>query len=359
MKYLNCTLGCLGWLLVATAPATASVPVSCAPGLPPVQSQGIQIVNGVIELLDNACYTPCEPCTSIPPALAFSNMAVTPSSAEPGDIVTYTANVANLIVAPVPGVTYDTCTLELRQPNSTLASSTEIPSLASSISRPVTIPATAVNGAWTIRPVCRRFVASQEIVVAAIPAVTVQVTSTEEPPPAGCDAMTPPLRAGIVTQFNGTYPSFGYGVEFGVPFSEWRYHSASNTYSGGEFQWANVRVFQFTAPSIPTSGRLNMPSSQAGLTISLSSQCGNFVVPAGCLGHGQSGTLRWTTAGVAGDCQLTPGQTYFFNAAWIDYSSFVNNGTVVPASCVCPGPSCSQNTTASCLWRTNMSISTQ
>ncbi|MBX3725761.1 MAG: hypothetical protein KF823_07570 [Xanthomonadales bacterium] len=318
-------------LTAAASPLLATVPVSCAPGLPPVQSEGIRINAGTIELLDDAC----RPATggTLPPALQFSNTAATPNIINAGETTTYSASVSNFIAMPEPNVTYDTCSLDVVRPNGNVSATVPVPALSASLALPVTIPAGSPAGNWQLNMRCRRFVSGQEIVLPAVASVAVQVNSNVAP--GGCESLPAPFVAGTV----GTYESH-YQVPFGTNHS-WMWDFTGNNYNlNNELIGVRVRAYSFVAPQAGLQAKLSLPSSVAGVTASISSQCGNFDVPSSCIA-GASGALQWSTASAPPTfrCALVPGQTYYVNFAWMDLATWINSGTV-NSTCVCPGPTC-------------------
>lgn len=336
MKFMLGSLLFAGGLIAQMAPVMATVPVSCAPGLPPVQSEGIQISGGVIELLDDACRP--QQGSQIPLAMLVTNAAVTPSTVNAGQSTTYTANVANWIMQPDAGVTYDQCFLDVFRPGSILNESIPVTSLGAALSIPVTIPSGAVAGAWSVNLRCRRFVSGQEIILPSPTAVELQVQSTTVP--TGCDNLQPPFLPGSVQSYASHYNA-AFGESHNWVWNQignvYTYNTQSQTY---DFQGPRVRAFSFVAPASGRSGKISLPSTTAGLTATISAQCGNFNLPAKCLTVA-SGAIQWSTEAnpASFKCPLTPGQTYYLNFAWFDASIYINQGTVV-STCVCPGPNC-------------------
>jgi hypothetical protein len=345
---MNRLLGSLVFAISLVTPvskALASVPISCAPGLAPVQSEGIQIAGGVIELLDNACQP--NPGGLLPPALSVTNVAATPASVNAGQSVTYSANVANQIVVPVAGITYDSCNLDVIRPGGVVNSSTPVPTLTPVLNISVAIPPQAVSGVWQLALKCRRFVSGQEIVVPAIAAANVQVNSVI--PPNDCDSMTLPFVNGETSTYDSHY---------GVPFSTnhtWIWDFTGNVYSAtNQLQQVKVRSYSFIAPAAGQTKKINIPSSAAGVSATISLQCGNFNAAPACTGVASS-AISWTTGAHANRCALVPGQTYYLNFAWFKMADYLANGTVV-STCECPGQNCSNagpNNVSSCQFSNN------
>lgn len=333
-------------LVVPVSSALASVPISCAPGVPPVQSEGIQIDGGTIEILDDACRPPQG--SEIPPALAVVNIAATPAAVNAGQALTYSATVNNVQTQTVPGVTYDSCSLDVLRPGGQLDHNIAIPALTAAVSLPVTIPANGVAGTWQLALKCRRFVAGQEIIVPAILAANVQVTSNT--PPTGCENIEAPFAAGGVESWDQFF-----GVPFGANQNVWRWGFTGNEYSpANQFLRARVRSIKFVAPA-SGSKKINFPSSTGGVMATISQQCGDMNAAPACTGVASS-AIKWSTSAGPGICSLEPGQTYYLNFAWIKAYDYQTSGNVVP-TCVCPGPTCTNQgsvNVASCQFGANV-----
>jgi hypothetical protein len=336
MKFMLGSFLVAGAVFAQITPASATVPVSCAPGLPPVQSAGVQISGGVIELLDDACRP--QTGSQLPAPLQVSNVAATPATINAGQSTTYTATIANFISQPVTGVTYDACVLDVFRPGGVLNESIPVTALSSQLSLPVTIPSGGLSGTWSLRLRCTRHVAGQQIVVPAFAAADLEVQSGTTP--GGCDNLSPPFVAGAVN----TYQSH-YHANFGDAHN-WVWNNIGNVYTFNaqngsyDFQGARVRSFSFVAPSSGRAAKVSFPSTVAGVMTSISSQCGNFDVPAKCLGMASS-AISWSTESSPPSfkCPLVPGQTYYLNFTWVDPATYSNSGTAV-STCVCPGPNC-------------------
>lgn len=336
MKFMLGSVLLAAGLMTQSAPASATVPVSCAPGMLPVQSEGIQISGGVIELLDNACQP--QGGTELPPPLHVTNTAATPGSVNAGQSTTYTATVAGFITQPVPNITYDECFLDVVRPGGQLQQSIAIPALSALVSIPVTIPTDAVSGGWLLNMRCKRFVSNQEIVLPSIPGAALQVISSTAP--GGCTNLPAPFMQGAVN----TYVSH-YNATFGEAHN-WVWNQIGNVYNYNPANQSygllgvRVRAFSFVAPAAGREAKINFPSPTAGITASISSQCGDFTVPQRCIGVAST-AITWSTnaSPQSFKCPLVPGQTYYLNFAWFDYAAYAANGTVT-STCVCPGPTC-------------------
>lgn len=333
-------------LVVPVSSVFASVPISCAPGLAPVQSEGIQIDGGTIEILDDACRPPQG--SEIPPALAVTNVAATPAAVNAGQSVTYSATVNNAQTQIVQGFTYDSCGLDVLRPGGQLEQTIPIAALTPALSIPVAIPANGVAGTWQLAMKCRRFVAGQEIIVPAIAAASVQVTSNTLP--TGCEDIQPPFAAGGVESWDQFF-----GVPFGQNQNMWRWGFTGNEYtSNNQFQRARVRSIKFVAPA-SGSKKINFPSSTGGVMATITEQCGNMNAAPACTGVASS-AIKWSTNGGPGVCALEPTKTYYLNFAWIKAYDYQTSGNVVP-TCVCPGPTCTNQgsvNVASCQFGANV-----
>jgi hypothetical protein len=323
----------LAGLFVVAAPFSASAQfmVSCAPGMAPVPStDGVEIVGGLIQLLGEACRTTGG--TALPSPLQVSNQSVLPNPVVAGNNVTYSAALANLLPQqPEPEQNYDRCDVVLRNPNDQVVSSGQVTNLGAMISVPVTIPSNGAAGTWKMALVCRRFISGQEIILPVAPPVAFTVNSNVIP--TGCDNLEAPFVSGTVS----TYQS-KFGVDFGGYHSWLSDATGGNTYANGVLQSIKVRSYSFNAPQAGKSGDLKLPSTLPGIAYSISSQCGDFNVPAACQAV-NNGNPVWSTKPGApnGHCKLIPGQPYYLNVAWFDYHTYLQNGSVV-STCVSPSP---------------------
>src|SRR5690606_7573969 len=119
---------------------------------------------GVIQLLGEVCRPDGG---TLPDAMIVQNQNVLPNpvNAAPGVTVSYMATLQNLITQPVAGVTYDQCSVTLRDPGNQLISTTPIANLTASVAVAVPIPANAAAGTWRLALSCRRYVGGQEVIL--------------------------------------------------------------------------------------------------------------------------------------------------------------------------------------------------
>lgn len=170
------------------------------------------------------------------------------------------------------------------------------------------------------------------------------------------DSFDPPCVSlpGVLTS-QGVMP---YSSWAGVPFGSlhtWVWGNASNTFTdSGNLLSVGVKSYTFTAPPEGSGGKINFPSTTAGVSVSLGERCGIWDgLPLACIGVGSS-AIQWTT--VKGSptfkCYLEPGSVYYLNYAWFIWTDYLNDANSRSTSCKCPGVTCMYDT-ATCQFGNN------
>ena len=129
----------------------------------------------------------------------------------------------------------------------------------------------------------------------------------------------------------------GFGKAFGTPFVG-QVHSISNTFDSGVLQSLTIKAYKFVAPA-NLSGRLQIGSNNGAQVWAISRSCGQWPLDSRCKGYYGGTTLSWATNGGAG-CPLNPGQTYYFQVAYFNWSLLGRTG-IIESTC---GGTCSYST---------------
>jgi hypothetical protein len=272
--------------------------------------------------------------------LEVVDVAVVPAAAYAGDTVTYEASLRHFLTPLEPGVSGDRCELLVQRPDGHTDATLEIAELGARITVAVPLSPGAVAGTWQLALRCRRWIDAAEIPLPSAPTAPLVVLSTH------CDDLPAPLVASVTE----SYESFA-GIEFGESHT-WAWGTARNTYVGAEVQSIEVRSFSFVAPPAGRTGKVNFPSTTAGISVSVGRQCGRFDVPSACLGVASS-AITWSTEASPASfrCALVPGQTYYLSYAWFGLADYLADGSM-PSTCTCPGTNCLSDQ-ASCQFGNN------
>lgn len=150
-----------------------------------------------------------------------------------------------------------------------------------------------------------------------------------------CEGLPAPFARNSVVDY-----AWHYGVPFGTSHG-WTANHTGNGFDGAlQLQRVYVRAFTLTGPAPGLQGRVNIPSSSAGIFAALGTQCGNFDLPLSCVA-GASSAIAWSTADnpPPNRCRLEPGRTYYLSFAWFNLPQYLIDYSIL-STCECLVPNC-------------------